>query len=83
MIVRTVWYELLYGEWPFKGQPPETIVWQVSHGIKPSLSNLQASKDVKVCIHETLFRHSFVLFSSLITRFSCLTRILLVACRSF
>jgi hypothetical protein len=50
MIVRTVWYELLYGEWPFKGQPPETIVWQVSHGIKPSLSNLQASKDVKVCM---------------------------------
>ena len=48
---RTVWYELLYGEWPFKGQPPEVIVWQVSRGIKPSLSNLQASKDVKVCIH--------------------------------
>lgn len=26
-------------------------MWQVSRGIKPSLSNLQASKDVKVCIY--------------------------------
>ena len=44
----TVWYELLYGEWPFKGQPPEVILWQVGRGMKPSLNNLQASKDVKV-----------------------------------
>ena len=43
----TVWYELLYGEWPFKGQPPEVILWQVGRGMKPSLNNLQASKDVK------------------------------------
>lgn len=54
----TVWYELLYGEWPFKGQPPEVIVWQVSRGIKPSLSNLQASKDVKVCITVSSFMPS-------------------------
>ncbi|KAG7308377.1 hypothetical protein JYU34_005574, partial [Plutella xylostella] len=24
----TVWYELLVGEWPFKGQPPEAVIWQ-------------------------------------------------------
>lgn len=43
----TVWYELLCGEWPFKGQPPEAIIWQVGKGMKQSLSNIQASKDVK------------------------------------
>ena len=26
----TVWYELLTGEWPWKQQPPESIIWQVS-----------------------------------------------------
>lgn len=25
----TVWYELLTGEWPWKDQPPEAIIWQV------------------------------------------------------
>jgi len=24
----TVWYELLTGEWPWKEQPPEAIIWQ-------------------------------------------------------
>ncbi|XP_022911257.1 kinase suppressor of Ras 2 isoform X2 [Onthophagus taurus] len=43
----TVWYELLCGEWPFKDQPPETIIWQVGKGMKQSLANLQASRDVK------------------------------------
>ena len=23
----TVWYEMLTGEWPWKAQPPETIIW--------------------------------------------------------
>lgn len=45
---RTVWYELLCGEWPFKGQPPEAIIWQVGKGMKQPLANLQASRDVKV-----------------------------------
>ncbi|MPC24870.1 Kinase suppressor of Ras 2 [Portunus trituberculatus] len=44
---RTVWYELLCGEWPHKGLPPEAIIWQVGRGMKPSLANLQASRDVK------------------------------------
>ncbi|XP_046750745.1 kinase suppressor of Ras 2 [Diprion similis] len=43
----TVWYELLCGEWPFKGQPPEAIIWQVGKGMKQALANLQASRDVK------------------------------------
>lgn len=47
---RTVWYELLCGEWPFKGLPPEAVIWQVGKGIKQTLANLQASRDVKVCI---------------------------------
>ena len=43
----TVWYELLTGEWPWKHQPPESIIWQVGTGMKPSLANLAASKEVK------------------------------------
>jgi kinase suppressor of Ras 2 len=45
---RTVWYELLCSEWPFKSQPPEAIIWQVGKGVKQPLANLQASRDVKV-----------------------------------
>jgi kinase suppressor of Ras 2 len=45
----TVWFELLAGEWPFKNQKPEVMIWQVGRGIKQSLSSLQASRDVKVC----------------------------------
>ncbi|GAB6030041.1 hypothetical protein CHUAL_005725 [Chamberlinius hualienensis] len=43
----TVWYELVCGEWPFRGQPPESIIWQVGKGMKQSLANVQYSKDVK------------------------------------
>ncbi|XP_024888059.1 kinase suppressor of Ras 2-like isoform X1 [Temnothorax curvispinosus] len=43
----TIWYELLCSEWPFRGQPTEAIVWQVGKGMKQSLANLQASRDVK------------------------------------
>lgn len=43
----TVWYELLCGEWPFKSQPPEPVIWQVGKGVKQPLANLQASRDVK------------------------------------
>lgn len=44
----TLWFELLYGEWPFKGYLPEVIIWQVGSGYKPALCNLQASKEIKV-----------------------------------
>jgi kinase suppressor of Ras 2 len=43
----TVWFELLTGEWPWKHQSPETIIWMVGKGMKPSLANLSASRDVK------------------------------------
>ncbi|KAI1293633.1 Kinase suppressor of Ras 1 [Halotydeus destructor] len=43
----TVWYELLFSDWPFKGQPSESIIWQVGKGMKQSLTNLQASKEIK------------------------------------
>ncbi|OWF44894.1 kinase suppressor of Ras 2-like isoform X2 [Mizuhopecten yessoensis] len=43
----TVWYELICGEWPFKHYAPESIIWQVGHGLKPALVCIGASKDVK------------------------------------
>lgn len=43
----TVWYELLNGVWPFESQPPESIIWQVGHGIKQSLGSIRGSKEVK------------------------------------
>lgn len=43
----TVWYELLFGEWPHKGKSPEVIIWQIGKGMKQSLINLQSSKEVK------------------------------------
>lgn len=48
LIYRTVWYELLFGMWPFSGQPSEVIIWQVGKGIKQPINNFQASKEVKV-----------------------------------
>lgn len=53
-IFSTVWYELLCGEWPFHGQPPESIIWQVGKGVKQTLANIQASRDVKVCYYFSL-----------------------------
>ena len=50
---RTVWYELLSGEWPFKTLSPEAIIWQIGKGMKQSLSLIQASRDVKVSARET------------------------------
>lgn len=43
----TVWYKLLCGDFPFKSQPPEAIIRQVGRGMKQTLANLQASRDVK------------------------------------
>lgn len=47
-VYSTVWYELLCGEYPFKSQPPEAVIWQVGKGVKQSLANMQASRDIKV-----------------------------------
>ncbi|XP_075584752.1 kinase suppressor of ras [Dermatophagoides farinae] len=43
----TVWFELLFGSWPFSGQPPEVIIFQVGKGIKHPITNFQASKEIK------------------------------------
>lgn len=43
----TVWYELLCGEFPFKRQPQEAVIFQIGSGIKQTLANIQASRDVK------------------------------------
>ncbi|XP_063696394.1 kinase suppressor of Ras 2 [Culicoides brevitarsis] len=43
----TVWYELLCGDFPFKSQPHESVIWQVGRGMKQTLGNLQASRDIK------------------------------------
>ncbi|OTF71624.1 kinase suppressor of Ras 2-like protein, partial [Euroglyphus maynei] len=43
----TVWFELLFGSWPFSNQPPEVIIWQVGKGIRQPIINFQASKEIK------------------------------------
>ncbi|XP_060649442.1 LOW QUALITY PROTEIN: kinase suppressor of Ras 2 [Drosophila nasuta] len=43
----TVWYELICGEFTFKDQPAESVIWQVGRGMKQSLANLQSGRDVK------------------------------------
>ena len=48
LFIRTVWYELLCGEWPFRHQPPETVIWQVGKGLKQSLGTIPATREFKV-----------------------------------
>lgn len=43
----TVWYEILSGEFPFKGQPPHSVIFQIGCGMKQTLANLQATREVK------------------------------------
>lgn len=43
----TVWYEILSAEFPFKGQPPHSVIFQIGCGMKQTLANLQATREVK------------------------------------
>lgn len=43
----TVWYEILSGEFPFKGQTSHSIIYQIGCGMKQTLANLQATREVK------------------------------------
>ncbi|MFH4979398.1 hypothetical protein AB6A40_006107 [Gnathostoma spinigerum] len=43
----TIWFELMTREFPFACMPPEAIIWQVGHGIKGALRNVNTSRDVK------------------------------------
>lgn len=43
----TVWYEILCGEFPYKQQPPESVIFQIGCGMKQTLANVQATREVK------------------------------------
>lgn len=43
----TLWYELLSGEWPWQSEPVESVIFRSGLGMKPSLGNIRASKQVK------------------------------------
>lgn len=43
----TVWYEILSGQFPFKGQDSHSIMYQIGCGKKQTLANLQATREVK------------------------------------
>ena len=47
---RTLWYELLTGEWPFKhlNNNSEAIIWLVSRGMKSSFGPINNNKEIKV-----------------------------------
>jgi len=47
-IFRTVWYELLFREFPYAKQPPEYIIWRAGNSLKQPLSSVHISKYAKV-----------------------------------
>jgi hypothetical protein len=50
-ISRTVWYELLFREFPFAKQPTEYIIWRAGNSLKQPLSSVHISKNAKVSNH--------------------------------
>lgn len=48
---RTVWYELLFREFPFAKQPVEYIIWRAGNSLKQPLSSVHISKNAKVSCH--------------------------------
>jgi hypothetical protein len=50
----TVWYELIFREFPFAKQPAEYIIWRAGNSLKQPLSSVHISKYAKVrvlCMH--------------------------------
>lgn len=47
---RTVWYELLFREFPYAKQPPEYIIWRAGNSLKQPLSSVHISKYAKVSL---------------------------------
>ena len=45
---RTVWYELLFREFPYAKQPAEYIIWRAGNSLKQPLSSVHISKNAKV-----------------------------------
>ncbi|CAF4741612.1 unnamed protein product [Rotaria sp. Silwood1] len=48
----TVWYELLFREFPFAKQPPEYIIWRAGNSLKQPLSSVHISKYAKDIINQ-------------------------------
>ncbi|CAF3350264.1 unnamed protein product [Rotaria sp. Silwood1] len=48
----TVWYELLFREFPFSKQPPEYIIWRAGNSLKQPLSSVHISKNAKDIINQ-------------------------------
>ncbi|CAF3772844.1 unnamed protein product [Rotaria magnacalcarata] len=48
----TVWYELLFREFPYAKQPPEYIIWRAGNSIKQPLSSVHISKYAKDIINQ-------------------------------
>lgn len=52
----TVLYELVAERFPFHGQHPHCIIWQVASGQQQSLNDLQCSGSLKTLVHECWFK---------------------------
>jgi hypothetical protein len=50
LMFSTVWYELLFREFPYAKQPPEYIIWRAGNSLKQPLSSVHISKNAKVNI---------------------------------
>ncbi|UJR22876.1 hypothetical protein I4U23_025905 [Adineta vaga] len=48
----TVWYELLFREFPYAKQPPEYIIWRAGNSLKQPLSSVHISKYAKDIINQ-------------------------------
>ncbi|XP_014664712.1 PREDICTED: kinase suppressor of Ras 1-like isoform X2 [Priapulus caudatus] len=46
----TVLYELMHGEYPFRGSSPHCIVWQVCHARRQAVSDLKTTPQIKQLI---------------------------------
>ncbi|CAF3530500.1 unnamed protein product [Adineta steineri] len=48
----TVWYELLFREFPYAKQPSEYIIWRAGNSLKQPLSSVHISKNAKDIINQ-------------------------------
>ncbi|XP_064474500.1 kinase suppressor of Ras 2-like isoform X2 [Ornithodoros turicata] len=52
----TVLYELIAEKFPFRGQHPHCVIWQIASGQQQSLNDLQCSSSLKTLVHECWFK---------------------------
>ncbi|UJR26061.1 hypothetical protein I4U23_007407 [Adineta vaga] len=48
----TIWYELLFREFPYAKQPAEYIIWRAGNSLKQPLSSVHISKNAKDIINQ-------------------------------